>query len=1027
MKMEINMRSRRLAASIVIAGLLAVFAHDLWPSWAQKPSPPGPGNPQAPTLAMPMPLGIQRGTSMILQLTGSNLAGPTGVLTGFSAKITIPTESGNGQDNAALKVRLDVPAEAPIGFYPLRLATTRGMSGMRLFCIDDLPQVMAIDGNHQFDAAQHIVYPCVVVGRVGAETGEYYKITVPAGQRLSFDVLGRRLGSPIDPQLSIYHAQTKRELAHDNDSPGCQTDPRLTYVFKEAGDYIIQVKDVLNRLGPDFVYRLRIGDFPLATVPIPMAAKRGSKATVYFAGPNVEGVTPVDVDVPADVETTVVWVAPKGPNGLHGWPVALAVSDMRETVEQEPNNTPAQANRISVPGAVTGRFEKSDDTDCYIFAAKKGQKITVEAQTLELGSPTFVNMLLRNARTKAELAKTNPQSPPPADQRIDFTAGEDGDYVVEVQHLNYVGGPSEAYHLVVSFTLPGFDVTLLLDRYDLAPDSFVPLNLNVNRRGYTGPIEVSIVGERRGVSPLILSDATTIKTGQTTGALIVRAAVDAPVGPMSASLQAEATIDGKKFTQWVSVRNPISASLSGLPFPPLDLKHRLAFAVKEKAPFSLALSMDPPEAVIGKATQVTVSVTRAAGFIDAVNLNGLTGLPANVTAGKLTAIPKGKNEVTFKLDVNAKAVAGESLIFLSSTAKTQGKEYSANAQPFNLRLVTKATEAAGYPAPAQVKAAFLKLLDRPKVEPDIKSDGGKKLADDFVLEHLTFASQKKADGTTELVPMLILKPAQAKGKLPAVLVLHGTGGNMAGQIPIMKELAKQGIIGVAIDARYHGERSGGARERRRTTRPSCRAWQTKPGEPMEHPFYYDTVWDIWRTLDVLSQRGDIDATRLGMIGFSMGGIETWLAAAVDERVKVAVPAIGVQSFRYSLENNKWQGRANTIKEAHAVATKDLGEPAVNQKVCRELWNKVIPGILDQFDCPSMLRLFAGRSLLILNGTEDPNCPIEGAKIAIASAERAFKDAKAEDKLRVIIEPVGHTVTNTQRAAALEWFKQGLSR
>ena len=127
-----------------------------------------------------------------------------------------------------------------------------------------------------------------------------------------------------------------------------------------------------------------------------------------------------------------------------------------------------------------------------------------------------------------------------------------------------------------------------------------------------------------------------------------------------------------------------------------------------------------------------------------------------------------------------------------------------------------------------------------------------------------------------------------------------------------------------------------------------------------------------------------------MIGFSMGGIETWLAGAVDERVKVAVPAIGVQSFRWSLENDKWQGRANTIKAAHEAAAKDLGEAEVNAKVCRALWNKVIPGILDQFDCPSMLRLFAGRPLLILNGEKDPNCPLEGAKLAFAAAEEAYK-------------------------------------
>jgi len=169
----------------------------------------------------------------------------------------------------------------------------------------------------------------------------------------------------------------------------------------------------------------------------------------------------------------------------------------------------------------------------------------------------------------------------------------------------------------------------------------------------------------------------------------------------------------------------------------------------------------------------------------------------------------------------------------------------------------------------------------------------------------------------------------------------------------------------------------------------------------------------------------VDGKRLGMIGFSMGGIQTWLAAAADERIRVTVPAIAVQSFRWSLEHDQWQGRAKTIKAAHDEAAKDLGEGAVNQRVCRALWNKIIPGILDQFDGPSMLRLFAGRPLLILSGTKDANCPYGGAQLAITSAERAFRDAGASDRLQVLVEEVGHTVTPRQREAALAWFARWL--
>jgi dienelactone hydrolase len=338
----------------------------------------------------------------------------------------------------------------------------------------------------------------------------------------------------------------------------------------------------------------------------------------------------------------------------------------------------------------------------------------------------------------------------------------------------------------------------------------------------------------------------------------------------------------------------------------------------------------------------------------------------------------------------------------------------------------RAEETAASPPPAEVRAAFRKLLDRPTVPPNVKAQEAKR-EEGLVVERLSFASEKHGD-TEERVPVLLIKPEKTEGKLPAVIVLHGTGGSKEGVRSWLVDLAKRGIIGVAIDARYHGERAGGAKGAAAYNAAITRAWKTKSGEPQEHPFYYDTCWDLWRTVDYLASRDDVDPARLGMAGISMGGIETWLAASVDERVKVMVPAIGVQSFRWSLDNDKWQGRANTIKAAHEAAAKDLGEDKVNAKVCRALWDKVIPGILGPFDCPSMLRLCAGRPLLILSGERDGNCPIEGAKIAFKSAEAAYKEAGASDKLRILVaEGVGHTVTAEHRRAALDWLDRWLKQ
>jgi hypothetical protein len=232
-----------------------------------------------------------------------------------------PTDMNNGKEPAKLRVVLEVSKDAPLGFQTVRLATARGMSNFRTFCIDDLPQAMEVDTNQNKTTPQALVVPSVMIGRADAEKSDWYKVTVKAGERLSFEVIGRRLGSAFDPQITLHSAATGREIpgGHSNDSPGSQTDPRLSYTFKDAGDYLVEVRDMMYRGGPDYFYRLRVGDFPLATSPLPLAAAR-SKVSVGFAGPHVEGVAPVEVTVPSDPTTDIVWVTPKFANGCRAGP-----------------------------------------------------------------------------------------------------------------------------------------------------------------------------------------------------------------------------------------------------------------------------------------------------------------------------------------------------------------------------------------------------------------------------------------------------------------------------------------------------------------------------------------------------------------------------------------------------------------------------------------------------------------------------------------------------------------------------------
>lgn len=327
-----------------------------------------------------------------------------------------------------------------------------------------------------------------------------------------------------------------------------------------------------------------------------------------------------------------------------------------------------------------------------------------------------------------------------------------------------------------------------------------------------------------------------------------------------------------------------------------------------------------------------------------------------------------------------------------------------------------------YPSIESVEKNFRALLQRPTVDflPAIKS-----FQTDSVITEKGFIYTEK----NERIPLVIYKPLSTGEKsLPVVICLHGTGGSK--DQPYIRDLlfrlTKLGFMGVAIDARYHGERITNPTDKNSYQEAIIKAWKNKDAATQEHPFYFDTVYDLWRLTDYLTTRPDVQANRIGMTGISMGGIETWMAASVDDRIKVSVPIIAAQSFKWSLENDRWQGRVGTIQGAHEQAAKDLGHAAVKKENVKALWDKIIPGITDQFDCPSMIRLFAPRPLLLLNTELDVNCPLPGAKIVFKSATEAYRSKNALDKLQINVQPgEPHRFTPEHLEMTIAWFSKWL--
>jgi dienelactone hydrolase len=328
-----------------------------------------------------------------------------------------------------------------------------------------------------------------------------------------------------------------------------------------------------------------------------------------------------------------------------------------------------------------------------------------------------------------------------------------------------------------------------------------------------------------------------------------------------------------------------------------------------------------------------------------------------------------------------------------------------------------------YPSAKRIEKDFRALLKRPNV--DFRPSFQIIRTDSVIIERGYIYSEQD-----EKVPMLLYKPL--KGRLtsfPVMICLHGTGGNKEEETikGILYRLSKDGIMGVAIDARYHGERiKDGTNNKQEYVEAIRSAWISSDDTKQQYPFFYDTVYDLWRLMDYLITRSDVQQNRIGMMGISMGGIHTWMAASVDKRIKVAVPIIAIQSFKWSLDNNQWQGRARTIWPVHEQAAKDLGDSVVNQENVRAVWRKLLPNITDKFDCPAMIRLFAPRPLLLLNNEKDKNCPLQGAQLAFEAATEAYKRKDALHKLNIHITPnAPHRLYPEQIDMMFEWISKWL--
>jgi hypothetical protein len=510
----------------------------------------------APPLVYSIPSAVAPGASVDVTWYGGSLGKPIGMWTSFPAAATVmPSEKG--QANYHITVAQDVA----VGLGAVRLLTTAGASNLRLLLIDDLPTSVRKGGNTTFADAQVVSTPIAIDCACEPLAADCYRIAGRKGQRLCAEIVAQRLGSRMDAIMRLLDS-SGRELVYCDDSPGAGSDPQFACTFPADGNYTLEVRDVNYDGGPEYRYRLRLGNFPIVTCAFPPAGQRGSKATFTLEGPGCESLTPLTVAVPND--RLRLWLGAKLSQGQGSALTPLLCSDLEERVEVEPNDSLRNATKVAFPGAVSGHFQQRGDSDFYQFHASGGSKISIRGFTREIGSPANLSLQLLDSKAKL-LAESKVNGPDEAS--IEAIVASDGDYFVCARELSGGGGPAMVYRLELRPIKAGFSLSTDVEVLNM-PQGSAKLKVTAVRRDYNGPIKLLVAGEAQRVE----LENNFIAAGKSEIELDVKAPIGAVTDrPIQFSIMGTAQIDGSNLQERVSTMPALTTLFPRMSSPPPEL------------------------------------------------------------------------------------------------------------------------------------------------------------------------------------------------------------------------------------------------------------------------------------------------------------------------------------------------------------------------------------------------------------------------------------------------------------------------
>jgi hypothetical protein len=285
--------------------------------------------------------------------------------------------------------------------------------------------------------------------------------------------------------------------------------------------------------------------------------------------------------------------------------------------------------------------------------------------------------------------------------------------------------------------------------------------------------------------------------------------------------------------------------------------------------------------------------------------------------------------------------------------------------------------------------------EKADLDPEIT---GKIQMDGYSIEKLIFQSLPGV-----YVTALVYSPDDHAQKHPTVLVPagHATNGKIHYQA-LSQRLAKRGYVVMAWDPVGQGERS--------------QFWDAKAGKSRynlvcaEHAVLGNLAylaganlarWEVWdgmRAVDYLLTRPDVDGERIGITGTSGGGTQAALIAALDPRIKVAVPSCYISSL--------------PMRMANRIFADPDSDPE------QDLYGMVSGGV----DHVGLLMLMYPRPVMVASAVLD-FFPIEGARKTFREAQGLYEKFGHGDRIAMTEGYHKHEYSAENQEAALNFLDQ----